>query len=342
MFNTLRIKEQGKSIYLYLDRNFCFFFQLIAGSCCSPPIVLKYITGTGNRRMSKDKIIEKLLAENIKTGVRYHSPIPDELQQWYVYTAVSGHRILCVLKNNISGEMSETDYEEQLISAPVKTVLRGYTIDKGFVVIDALFDADEGFSTEVDDREYEAGGVIRKYGLKVGELYHPDRAEWPEAVEYNYFSGMHELRFLLKNPSRYITEVIRKMPVQLGLFLQGDIILLVYKFIDYKKQLIPVNGYSPFSIHLVPENLRTLPELPTDSEYTGELHIHLVDADTGILIAARSITLSAEFTAALCCAIVDQSRTPLTDDYNERLKEIDKTYHDNEFLMENCKQKCAG
>jgi len=292
--------------------------------------------------MSKDKIIQKLLAENINTGVKYHTTLPEEIQQWYVYTAKNGHRILCVLKNDTAGEMSEAQYEEKLISAPVKTVLRGYSIEKGFVVIDGEYDAGKGFPTEDDDRELEPEIDNRKHELKVGELYHPDRTEWPEAVEYNYFSGTHELRFLLKNPSRYIIEVIRKMPVQLGLYLQGDIILLVYKFIDYKKQLVPVNGYSPFSIHLVPESLRTLPHLPEDGEHTEELRIHLVDAETGILRAARSISLSAEFSASLCTAIIDQGGVPLTDDYNDRLLEIDKKFPDNESLMENCKVRCAG
>lgn len=292
--------------------------------------------------MAKDKIVKKLLAENINTGVKYHTTLPEEIKQWYVYTAKSGHRILCVLKKDISGEMSEAQYEERLVSAPVKTVLRGYTVEKGFVVIESEYDAEKGFPTEGDDGEFEPEIDNAKYALKVGELYHPGKTEWPEAVEYNYFSGTHELRFILKDPSRYVTEVIRKMPVQLGLFLQGDIILLVYKFIDYKKQLVPVNGYSPFSIHLVPETQRTLPPIPADGEHVEELNIHLVDADTGILRSARKVPLSSEFSAGLCNAITGQSRIPITDDYNDRLHEIDKKFPDNEALMEQCQVKCTG
>ena len=292
--------------------------------------------------MSKDKIIKKLLSENIKTDVKYHSPLPEEIKQWYVYTAKSGHRILCVIKSDIAGDMTESDYEERLVSVPVKTVLRSYSMEKGFVVIDCEYDPHRGFLPEDEEREFEPDGDNAKHELKVGELYYSGRTEWPEAVEYNYFSGTHELRFILKNPSKYVTEVIRKMPAQLGIFLQGDIILLVYKFTDYKKQLVPVTGYSPFSIHLVPGNLRTLPQLTSDGEHTEELRIHLIDADTGILRAARSITLSAEFTAALCSAIVEQSSTPLSEDYNDRLLEIDKRFPDNEILMEHCNQRCTG
>jgi len=292
--------------------------------------------------MSKEQIIKKLLEENVETGIKYPSPLPADISPWYVYTGKSGHRILCVLNNNLSANMTEADYENRLVSAPVKTVLRGYTIQNGFVIVDCEYDAVAGFAAEPEDREFNSNTVNTKYILTAGQLYHPGMTSWPEAVEYNYFSNNHELRFFLKNPNRYVTEIIRKMPVQLGLFTQDDIILLVYKFIDYKKQLIPIHGYSPFSIHLVPDNMRTLPEVPAGTEHEELLHIHLIDADTGILKAMRTVILSAEFSAALCSAIIEQSSKPLTDDYNERLQMIDSRFPDNDSLMNHCKTKCAG
>ena len=132
------------------------------------------------------------------------------------------------------------------------------------------------------------------------------------------------------------------MPLQLGLFTRDDIILLVYKFTDYKKQLIPVHGYSPFSIHLVPGNLRTLPDLPDDIGREELLRIHLIDSDTGILKSARSVSLSPEFSAVLCSAINEQNSRPLEDDYNYRLMELDRMYADTESLMDNCKVRCTG
>ncbi len=292
--------------------------------------------------MSEEQIVKKLLEENVETGIKYHSPLPVDISPWYVYTRNSGHRVLCVLRKNISGNMTEADYRNMLVSAPVKTVLRGYTIQDGFVIIDSGYHTDTGFNTELEDREFAPDSASTKYALSVGELYHPGMTSWPEAVEYNYFSNNHELRFILKSPNRYVTDVIRKMPLQLGLFTQDDIILLVYKFTDFKKQLIPIHGYSPFSIHLVPDNMRTLPDIPADTEHEDLLRVHLIDADTGILKAARSVTLSPEFTAALCSAIIYQNSQPLTEDYNERLKELDRRFPDNESLMDHCKVKCAG
>jgi len=292
--------------------------------------------------MSKEQIIKKLLEENVEPGIKYHSTLPGDISPWYVYTRNSGHRILCVLRKNLLSGMAEADYQDRLVSAPVKTVLRGYAIQDGFVIIDSDYNADTGFVTEPEDREFDKDVVNTKYILSVGELYHPGMDSWPEAVEYNYFSNNHELRFFLKNPSRYVTEVIRKMPVQLGLFTQDDIILIVYKFTDFKKHLIPVHGYSPFSIHLVPDNLRTIPEMHADMGQEETLRIHLIDADTGILKAARSVILSSEFSSALCSAIIAQNNKPLTADYNERLKVIDTMFPDNEILMNHCKITCAG
>ena len=292
--------------------------------------------------MSKEELVKKLLDERVETGIKYHTQLPGELSRWYVYTRGSGHRILCVLKKTITDGMTDADYESLLVSAPVKTVLRGYTVERGFVVVDCEYDMGSGFAAENEEREFEPEIVNPKFALSVGELYYPGITSWPEAVEYNYFSGNHELRFILKNPSSYVTGVIRKMPVQLGLFLQDDIILLVYRFVDYRKQLVPVHGYSPFSIHLVPENMRRLPDMQPGQEAEDTLRIHLVDAGTGILKAARSVILSPEFTGALCSAITSQSKTPLADDYNERLLEIDKRYPDSGSLMEHCIERCAG
>jgi hypothetical protein len=292
--------------------------------------------------MSKEEMVNKLLKENVDTSVKYHTVLPADVSPWYVYTKSTGHRILCVLKKDLAEGMTGDDYRDRLVSAPVKTVLRGYTVQDGFVVLDCDYDTRTGFITEQEDMEFDASAVNNRYTLKEGEPYLPGKTVWPEAVEYNYFSNNHELRFFLKNPTRYVTEVIRKMPLQLGLFVQDDIILMVYRFTDYKKKMIPVHGYSPFSIHMVPENLRTIPEAPADDEHEELIFIHLVDADTGILKAMRSVNLSPEFSAALCSAIIRQASVPLTDDYNERLKALDSGFPDTESLMDHCIARCNG
>lgn len=292
--------------------------------------------------MSKEDTVKKLLAENVDPSVKYHSALPADLAPWYVYTGSSGHRILCVLKKDLTENMSQSDYHDRLVSAPVKTVLSGYSVRDGFVVIDREYTASGGFGTEEEDREFARGSVNAKHALRVGEPYLPETTSWPEAVEYNYFGHNHELRFFLKNPSRYITEVIRKMPLQLGLFIHDHIILLVYKFTDYNKHMVPVHGYSPFSVHLVPEHLRTIPEVQSDPEHEEVLRIHLVDAHTGILKAARQVNLSGEFSAELCSAIIAQAKSPLADDYNERLENLDSQYPDTESLMNHCKTRCSA
>lgn len=145
--------------------------------------------------MSKEQIIKKLLEENVETGIKYHSPLPGDISPWYVYTRNSGHRILCVPENTLFEGMTEDDYHNRLVSAPVKTVLGGYTTREGFIIIDCEYNTETGFITEQGDREFDTGNSNVRYALKVGELYLPEMTSWPEAVEYNYFSNNHELRF---------------------------------------------------------------------------------------------------------------------------------------------------
>ncbi len=291
--------------------------------------------------MSKQELVNRLILQGIETSVKYHSPLTEELLQWYVYTRETGHRLLCVPKSAVVDNMVEEDYNDRLVSAAVKSVLRGYSFRDGFIIADMEYDPVKGFITEDEDREFDPAARSVKRQLRVGELYLPGTTSWPEEVEYNYFGGKHELRFILKNPSRYVTEVIKKMPLTLGLYARNDIILLAYRFTDYKKKLVPVHGYSPFSIHLVPENLRTVPELPGGTEHEEVLNIHLVDADTGILKAARSAVMSHEFTAALCTAIVEQSRLPFAEDYNDRLRELDGMFPDTDAIFESCLARCS-
>lgn len=86
---------------------------------------------------------------------RYPRPLPPELAQWYCYPADSGHSILCLLGSG-SGEAfgPGVDTLQSLLPVPVKAVLRGYLIDRGFVVVDLPYDSVRGLVTDPADDEY--------------------------------------------------------------------------------------------------------------------------------------------------------------------------------------------
>lgn len=178
--------------------------------------------------------------------------------------------------------------------------------------------------------------------LEIGKLYVSGKTSWPEAMEYNFYGENHELRFFFKNPSNYEIEAIRKMPVQFGLFIRDEMIFLIYKFMDYKKLKPAIDGDCPFSIHLVPADKRSLPELPTTEEERVMLQILLIDADTGILKVIRAVSLSHQFSVALCSAIIEQSKKSMPDNYDAKIQAIYRKYSDTESMMNHCIEKCSG
>jgi hypothetical protein len=75
----------------------------------------------------------------------YPGRLGRELQVWHAYVLDSGHSIFCLLAGQEDGG---------LIPAPVRSVLRGYTIrEDGYVVADLPYDRQLGLLVPEDDEE---------------------------------------------------------------------------------------------------------------------------------------------------------------------------------------------
>jgi hypothetical protein len=127
----------------------------------------------------------------------------------------------------------------------------------------------------------------------VGQPYNPARTEWPEAAQYNYRSGGHELLLFWRSPGGRDVKAVKTSPIELGLLPGKNAIFLLYR-------VSGACGWSdaPFSVHLVPELERVAPPAPAPAE-RALLHVLLIDAATGIVKAIRVTSMSPEFTAAL-------------------------------------------
>jgi hypothetical protein len=85
-------------------------------------------------------------------GKIYHTPLPDELRPYYVYTIDGGHSLIVFLDYLQKPGQSPDLY---LVPAPVKTVLRtGYHIDKGYLISRINYSSETGLITEEGDDEY--------------------------------------------------------------------------------------------------------------------------------------------------------------------------------------------
>lgn len=145
--------------------------------------------------------------------------------------------------------------------------------------------------------------------LEVGQPYSVRRTVWPELAEYNYTQSGHELRLFFSSPSPGEVRAVRKERCDFSLVVEGSAIILQYRFGDRPTKGIPWSDAS-FSIHLVPEQYRRVPEVDSNPEARAALQVLLIDADTGILKALRFVTLSPDFTRALEGAIQAQALQP--------------------------------
>ena len=100
--------------------------------------------------MNHSEIIREVLGEFFVAGKRYHAPLPAELANWYAYASDCGHNVVCLLKR----DYRETgDLKGSLVPVPVKAVLRGYEIKRGYVVVDVAYSAQVGLLTDPSDDE---------------------------------------------------------------------------------------------------------------------------------------------------------------------------------------------
>lgn len=152
--------------------------------------------------------------------------------------------------------------------------------------------------------------------IEVDKPYLTNGGPIQEGVEYNFRFGQHELLMALSNLTEQKILAIRKGTAEFALFVQGDVLLFLYRF----GNAVPWSD-APYCWHLVPSDQRTLPPEATACE--GELlRIILVEATTGIVKGLRVIGLSPDFTQALHRAIATQAARPFPWDYDEQLQAI--------------------
>ncbi len=107
------------------------------------------------RRSSKtNSLIDSTLGPMNDAEKVYHTTLPSELQRWYCYPRDGGHCILCILKTHFHPEQADWDEKDWPVPVPVRTVLRGYSIRDGFVIVDVPYDSFLGVRPPEEDREW--------------------------------------------------------------------------------------------------------------------------------------------------------------------------------------------
>ncbi len=177
-----------------------------------------------------------------------------------------------------------------------------------------------------------------------GQPYHPGRTSWPEAVEYNFREGAHELRLFFPDPSPGEIAGVESGPAEFALLAEREAIFLLFQFGGGQ----PGRGLpwsdAPYNWWLNPPELRTLPNPEPGPDERALLHVYLIDAATGILAAQRALTFSPAFTAALHAAIRRQARSAWEGPaaYDKALARLYRRYPVPAVMLAAAPVECLG
>lgn len=107
--------------------------------------------------MNPQQIIAETLGAYLTSPqpAQYLRPLPPDLAAWYCHTIDGGHSILGLLAANVAPW--PTDPTDYLVPIPVKSVLRGYRTERGYIVAtspDIRYDSTLGLIVPEEDNEY--------------------------------------------------------------------------------------------------------------------------------------------------------------------------------------------
>lgn len=100
-------------------------------------------------------ITESLGAYLTQPQPAYPRPLPADIAPWYCYTGDGGHSVLGLLAEQV--ELWTDNPLDYLVPIPVKSVLRGYRVEHGYIVStspDVGYDRNRGLLTPREDDEY--------------------------------------------------------------------------------------------------------------------------------------------------------------------------------------------
>lgn len=106
---------------------------------------------TENKVIDTKAVIEEQFGRFLVQGKRYPAKISDVSAMWYCYTRAYGHTIAVALKSRFTLYQSPLSLLELAL---VKTVLRGYDVVGGYIVIDMSYTSPSGLRVPLGDREW--------------------------------------------------------------------------------------------------------------------------------------------------------------------------------------------
>jgi hypothetical protein len=141
----------------------------------------------------------------------------------------------------------------------------------------------------------------------VGQLYLPGRTRFKERVDYSWSAAGHQIRIFLQTPRGAEVAALDSGVIELGLVPDGSVLFIliriegVLSWYDIPYSIFRATGMAPIHEYLPPVLGR---------DQHARLSILLIDAATGVLCAARILTLGERISATLHIALRTQRDIP--------------------------------
>lgn len=134
---------------------------------------------------------------------------------------------------------------------------------------------------------------------QVGQLYESNQDKIEEKINYRFDKAGHCLVIVKAGITAKDVETIENGSVELGLYVDGPIIFLLFKFGTSNW------NDAPYSWHTIPREFRVY---PVEAQDTATLKVTLVDAVDGLVRAVRTVALTPDFADKLNEMITIQAK----------------------------------
>lgn len=163
---------------------------------------------------------------------------------------------------------------------------------------------------------------------QVGETYSPQHSEYTEATRYCHHDGVHDLTLFWSRPTLKEKNGFLAQPVELALHIEESVLFLLYRIVDICEW-----SDVAFNIHQLRDTEKTIPaDLPGKC---GSMRLTLVNADNGIIVAKRMLSISPAMTQALRHTLQEQTRIPCTrPEYDAIVYKVYTHYPDSAAILE--------
>ena len=162
---------------------------------------------------------------------------------------------------------------------------------------------------------------------QVGEIYSSKHSAYSKATQYCYYNGIHDLALFWSRPTLKEQNDFLKHTVEFALYVEQSVLFLLYRIADTCEW-----SDVAYNIHQLRDREQEVPADLPDSR--GKIQITLVNADSGMILAKRMLSISPEMTQALRHTLQAQSRIPCTrSEYEAEVKLAYARYADTDAML---------